>query len=164
MRAIAIACALLALTGSSVAGAQEAPAPKAKKANAKKANAKKAKTKKAEEPQTRTYVPLGITGVALFGAGWITTVIVAAAGEVDDRGQAVGHGIIPVLGPFLLLSQGSGPDELEGLVVATGAMQAVGVIAGFLGFTLESKVVPAEEEQVSVRPLLGPVVGLEGSF
>jgi hypothetical protein len=159
MRAIAIACALLALTGSSVAGAQEAPAPKAKKANAKKA-----KTKKAEEPQTRTYVPLGITGVALFGAGWITTVIVAAAGDVDDRGQAVGHGIIPLLGPFLLLSQGSGPDELEGLVVATGAMQAVGVIAGFLGFTLESKVVPAEEEQVSVRPLLGPVVGLEGSF
>jgi hypothetical protein len=159
MRAIAIACALLALTGSSVAGAQEAPAPKATKANAKKA-----KTKKAEEPQTRTYVPLGITGVALFGAGWITTVIVAAAGDVDDRGQAVGHGIIPLLGPFLLLSQGSGPDELEGLVVATGAMQAVGVIAGFLGFTLESKVVPAEEEQVSVRPLLGPVVGLEGSF
>jgi hypothetical protein len=152
------------------AGAQESgddasPQAKPEPTEPAKKAPKKAAEPSAEEPGTRTYLPLAFTGIALFGASWIGTIITAAAADpVADRGQAVGHAVVPIAGPFLLFMQGSGPQHLEGLIIAFGAAQGLGLLGTFLGLTLESKVVPVAAE-ATIRPILAPTFGgVHGAF
>lgn len=127
--------------------------------------------------ETVSHTPLVIAGAATFGASWIATVVLASAsvGLEDptvgadgvarsrDVGATVGGSLVPVVGPVILRTIGAAPrDETvdDVLVVLMGA-QAMGLLATFLGATLDSRVeLPATAVVPAVTPNGASVVAV----
>jgi hypothetical protein len=116
------------------------------------------------ELTTFDYVPLGIAGLATFGATWLGSIVVALAADSPNKGRAIGHSVVPVVGPFISIAERSHADGIEGLLTGLGVLQGVGVGATLLGFTLESKVEVNRPSTAYVVPMIGPVVGARGAF
>jgi hypothetical protein len=114
--------------------------------------------------ETRDYVPVGIAGLATFGASWVATIVLGATTNSGDKKKAAGHAIVPVGGPFIMLAEGSHAEDLEGVLAGLGVLQGLGLGAALLGFTLESKVI-VDRSGAFVAPVVGPAgIGLTGAF
>jgi hypothetical protein len=114
--------------------------------------------------ETIDYVPYGIAGLAVFGASWGATIVVAATTASGNKRRAAGHAVVPVGGPFIMLSERSHADDLEGVLGGLGALQGLGLAAALLGFTLESKVV-TDKSGAWVAPTVSPGgLGFHGAF
>lgn len=114
--------------------------------------------------ETRDYVPIGIGGLATFGASWIATIVLGATTNSGDKKLAAGHAVVPVGGPFIMLAERSHADDLEGVLAGLGVLQGLGLGAAFLGFTLESKVAVSEDGAYVEPHVLPGGVGISGAF
>jgi hypothetical protein len=114
--------------------------------------------------ETIDYVPFGIAGLAVFGASWGATIVVAATTASGNKSRAAGHAVVPVGGPFIMLSESSHADGLEGVLGGLGALQGLGLAAALLGFTLESKVI-TDKSGAWVAPTVSQGgLGVHGAF
>ena len=108
-----------------------------------------------------------ITGVAAFGASWGGTIIVAAAMAPEEgQGAAIGHAAIPLVGPWIMMSQDDTSDYAT-FVVLGGFLQGASAAMAILGGTLtrrhtvvgdEAEQPAAEEEAIAVTPVMGPTM------
>ncbi len=167
MRSAAVAAALAVLGCTSLASAQEATEPTGEPAPAASAERDAAPKGVPEGPALTTgrrdYTLVGFVGLATFGVGWATTIVLGATTASGDKKLAAAHAAVPVGGPFIMLAEGSHADGIEPMLAILGVVQGAGVAATFLGFTLESKTVG--DTAVSVQPVLGPgYVGVSGAF
>jgi hypothetical protein len=106
--------------------------------------------------------PLWISGLALFGTVYITTIILnAALAEDDTRSESVGFALIPMFGPFLSLADDDDDTEIQeqyrGSMVLSGVAQIVGVAVFTAGMIIKrdpksSK--PARSSRLGVAPVL----------
>lgn len=106
--------------------------------------------------ETRSYLPLTVAGACTFGAAWIATIALASAavatespsigldGQPRERdiGPTVGGAFVPVVGPVVLRAEGAEPrdDTVNAVLVVLMGAQAMGLLATFLGATIESRV------------------------
>jgi hypothetical protein len=101
----------------------------------------------------RSYPEVAIAGGALLGAGWIATIAMTAATVKKQRGEAVGHSVVPVAGPFIELSQDYNTRSIAPVLVVTGCVQSLGLLALFAGATIDSLVlVPDSGARVRIAP------------
>lgn len=114
--------------------------------------------------ETESYLPLTVAGACTFGAAWIATVVlssVAVSQEEPKRdvGPTVAAALVPVAGPIILRSEGSEPkdDAVSTTLVVLAAAQGMGLLATFLGLTIESRV------EVPVSAAVLPMVTPEGA-
>ena len=106
--------------------------------------------------------PLWISGLALFGTVYITTIILnAALAEDDTRSEAVGFALIPMFGPFLSLADDDDGTEIQeqyrGSMVLSGVAQILGVAVFTAGMIIKrepksSK--PARSSRLGIAPVL----------
>lgn len=111
--------------------------------------------------ETRSYPILFYVGAPLFGAAWIGTAVAAALTAKEGKtAAAAGAGAVPLAGPVLLHEKDQLEPTGEALVIVLGALQGVGLIASFVGLTMESEVLtPIGEVGLVVTPMAGRGTG-----
>jgi hypothetical protein len=108
---------------------------------------------KGQHVEERSYDELAIAGAAVFGASWIATIAMTAATVKEHRGQAVGHSVVPVAGPFIELSQSYNTRAIAPILVITGGGEALGLLGLFVGVTIDSRVlVPDGHARLRISP------------
>jgi hypothetical protein len=119
--------------------------------------------------ETTTYLPLTVAGACTFGAAWIATIALASASVAAeeptvgadgqerrrDVGATVAGSFVPVAGPVVLRSTGGEPrdETIDNVLVVLMGVQAIGLLATFLGATIDSRVeIPATAVVPTVTP------------
>ncbi len=98
--------------------------------------------------------PLLVPGLAAFvvsyGTAAFAGAIVLSGGPSDQAGWL----FAPIVGPFVLAADASGPDDVA-LFIALGVAEAAGIALMIAGLAINRRAGPSEDA-VSVVPLLGP--------
>lgn len=98
--------------------------------------------------------PLLVPGLAAFvvsyGTAAFAGAIVLSGGPSDQAGWL----FAPIVGPFVLAADATGPDDVA-LFIALGVAEAAGIALMIAGLAINRRAAPSEDA-VSFVPILGP--------
>jgi hypothetical protein len=107
-----------------------------------------------ERPRTG----LIIAGAAVFGASYLTNVLIAYTDWSDDEDfDGTGPLLVPVVGPLLLLEEAD--EQLDTFLVLDTLVQTAGLTMLIVGLVSKRQVlepVRRDTRALSVAPVLGP--------